>query len=93
MWAIRLSPRELLLEDPSLVSQLATGQAGGQWPGSANRHRPEGWEVAPVFCACLADTLLSWRELSIPLVKQPCPPACQMPASDGVFIFELQSTL
>lgn len=35
MWAIRLSPGELLLEDPSHVSQLATAQAGGQWPRSS----------------------------------------------------------
>ena len=31
-------------------------------------------------------------ELSVLLAGQPCPPHCQMPASDGVFIFELQST-
>lgn len=96
MWAIRLSPRELLLEDPSLVSQLATCQAGGHWPRSAdgaNQYRLEGWEVAPVCCACLAGSLLSWRELSVLLVRQPCPPACQMPATNSVFISELQSTL
>lgn len=51
MWVIRLSPRELLLEDPSFVSQLATAQAGGQWPRSAdgaNQYQLEGWEGAPV---------------------------------------------
>lgn len=88
---IRLSPRELMLEDPSLVSQFAAGQAKvGCW----SKVTPaRGLGSGSCVCACLAGSLFSWRELSIPLARQPCPPACQMPANDGVFIFELQSTL